>query len=84
MPILQPWIAEYLYNWNLLHQKLLDIILQIVNNLQPSKILQFSDEPSDPIIDVVDLNLIVLDIEMAEFNVLPLLDASIVLWYQLP
>lgn len=84
MPILQPRITEDLYYWHLLHQKFLDIILQIIDNLQPSKILKFSNEPGDAIIDIVDLDLIVLDIKMAELYVLPLLDAGIILGNQLP
>lgn len=84
MSVLEPWIAEYLDNGHLLHQKLLDIVLQIIDNLQSCKIFKLSNEPGDPIINIVDLNLIIFDIKMAEFYVLPFLDAGIILGHQLP
>lgn len=84
MPFLQPRIAEYFDDGELLHQKLLHVILQVIDDLEPCKILQFGDQPRNPIVYEVDSGLTDVDIEVAELQILPFLEAAIELGHQLP
>lgn len=81
MSIFQSRITEYLDNGHLLNEEFLHVILQVIYNLKPCKVFQLGNQPCDPIIDISDFNLTILNVEMTQLNVLPLFNARVVLGY---
>lgn len=79
MPILQTRIAEDFDDGHLLNQKFLYIILKVINNLKSCEVFKLCYQPSDPIIDIEDFYLAILNVKMTQLDILPLLDAGIVL-----